>query len=231
MERTPTGIKGLNEMLEGGFPEGDNILVTGPPGSAKSTFALQFLAKGVLEHNERGLYIEVGEKMNKLMEHVGRFGWDLRKLQSEGKLLMMSPRLKPEDGDDPLEWLNRKKIRAAISEFKPERVAVDSLSLILQYGREHGGYRRGVQRIIESFNLGCTTLFVSEMSHVYPDRVDFMPEEFIVDGIINLYFNRVGSVFERSLAVLKMRGTNHSKKMTMFDLEDGKGIVVHSEVL
>jgi len=230
MQRTPTGIKGLDEMIEGGFPEGDNILVAGPPGSGKSILAIEYLVKGILEHNERALYIEVGEKLNKMIEHVGRFGWDLRKLQSDGKLLMLAPRLRPEEGDDPIEWLNRKKIRAAISEFKPQRVAVDSLTLLLQYAREHGGHRRGMQRLVDSFNLGCTTLFVSEESHVHPDRLDYTVEEFIVDGILSLYYLREGNSFERSLGILKMRGTNHSRRLTKFDIVDGKGVVVHSEV-
>jgi len=232
MERVPSGIPGLDEMIEGGFPEGDSILVTGPPGSAKSTFALQFLVKGILERNERALYIEVGEKLEKMIEHVQRFGWDLRKLQSEGKLLMLPPSLKPEEGDDPMEWLNRKEIKTAISEFRPHRVVVDSLSLLMNYAREHGGYRRSIQRLIASFNLGSTTLFISEVSRVYDDRrLDYSPEEFIVDGIINLYYQRESGSFERSLAILKMRGTNHSRKITRFEVEDGNGLMVRNEAL
>jgi len=231
MKRIQSGITGLDEMMEGGFPDGDSILVMGPPGSAKSTLALQFLVKGAIDHGERGLYIEVGEKMNKMIEHARRFGWDLKKLQEEGKLLLLMPRLKPEEGDDPVDWLNKKHIKNTISDFKPQRIAIDSLSLLLHYAREHGGYRRGVHRIIESFNMGCTTLFVSEQSHVYADRSDYTSEEFIVDGIINLHYQLEGSVYERFLSILKMRGTNHSRKITEFTVEDGRGIIVHSEVL
>ena len=230
MKRVSSGIGGLDDMMEGGFPEGDNILLTGPPGSGKTTLALQFLVNGILKSGQKGLYIEAGEKLDKIIEHVERFGWDLRRLQDEGRLLMLSPQIRPEEGEDPMQWITRKEVHELVDQFKPERVAVDSLSLLLQHSREPGGHRRGVQRVIDSFHMDCTTLFVSELAHVYPDRLDYTTEEFIADGIINMYYQRDGNVFERFLAILKMRGTNHSRRVTHFTLEDKAGIIVHSEI-
>ena len=88
MERVLSGIKGLDEILEGGFPKGRTILVVGSPGSGKTIFALQFLRAGAAA-GERSIYITFDEKPEQVKENVSEFGWDLDKLESEGKMLFV----------------------------------------------------------------------------------------------------------------------------------------------
>ena len=86
IERTPTGIEGLDELIEGGFPNGHAILVCGGPGAGKTTFGIQFLVKGIEEYGEPGLYVSLGEPADYLKVYMLRFGWDLDSLAKKGLL-------------------------------------------------------------------------------------------------------------------------------------------------
>jgi circadian clock protein KaiC len=77
-ERVTTGIAGLDQLLEGGFPEGRSILVTGEPGTGKTIFALQFLVEG-LRRGEKGIYVAADEGPTDIIEQGASLGWDLEK--------------------------------------------------------------------------------------------------------------------------------------------------------
>ncbi|HVH91786.1 MAG TPA: ATPase domain-containing protein, partial [Candidatus Acidoferrum sp.] len=77
-ERVPTGIPGLDPLLEGGFPQGRSILVTGEPGTGKTIFSLQFLIEG-LARGEKGIYVAADEGPMDILEQAASLGWDLEK--------------------------------------------------------------------------------------------------------------------------------------------------------
>jgi RecA/RadA recombinase len=84
---TSTGIAGADKILgEKGIPRGHSILVAGGPGSGKTTFAMQFLYKGVTQYNEPGIYISLDEDPEDVKKNMSKFGWDLGKLEQEKKL-------------------------------------------------------------------------------------------------------------------------------------------------
>jgi len=83
--RLKTGIPGLDQMTGGGFLMGDTTLVTGPPGTGKTTFGLQFLMQGITE-SQSGVFITVEETPEKIASDALNFGWDVRKLEAEGLL-------------------------------------------------------------------------------------------------------------------------------------------------
>ena len=90
MERIPTGVKGLDSLIEGGFPKGSSILYTGPPGTGKTIFAIEYLYRGAAESNEKTLYITFEQQQEDLVEQAKQFGWDLLTLQQGGKFIIMS---------------------------------------------------------------------------------------------------------------------------------------------
>lgn len=85
MDRVSTGIKGFDELVEGGFPRNSSILITGQPGSCKTIFALQYLYNGALK-GENGLYVNLDSSLEMLKVQGTQFGWDLEGLEKQGKL-------------------------------------------------------------------------------------------------------------------------------------------------
>ncbi|MEI8188742.1 MAG: ATPase domain-containing protein, partial [candidate division NC10 bacterium] len=83
LERVPTGIPGLDELLEGGLPRGRITLVTGVAGSGKTTLGVQFLWAGATQHREPGAYVTLEEEAGDLRAEMGRYGWELGRLEEE----------------------------------------------------------------------------------------------------------------------------------------------------
>ena len=88
MDRVPTGIKGLDELLGGGFPDGRCILVVGSPGSGKTTFALQYLYHGAIL-GETGLYVTLDEHPDHVKRNLQSYDWDIDGMEKKGKLLFI----------------------------------------------------------------------------------------------------------------------------------------------
>jgi len=82
----PTGIKGLDEMLGGGFPQGRNILVTGGPGTGKTMLSLQYICNGITMFDENGVFITLEESVPNIKSNMSRAGLDLEKHEKSGKL-------------------------------------------------------------------------------------------------------------------------------------------------
>ncbi|MBN2013676.1 MAG: AAA family ATPase [Candidatus Altiarchaeota archaeon] len=225
-DRVPTGIPGLDELLRGGFPKKSAILVTGIPGCAKTTFALQYILNGAVKYGDRGVFITVEQDVEQLHRQFQTFGYDIMKLQREGKLAVFCLEVKPEFGEDFMMKITSKEFRDAISEFGANRLAIDPLNLVLQFSADYGGERRGIQRLISTYKkLGCTTIFTHERAVGGPDPI-FGVQDFIVDGIIYLQLVKIRgaigereTLFERRLSILKMRETDHGQGMYRFEIE------------
>ena len=80
-ERVLTGIPGLEEMLNGGFPRGRVILLVGGPGTGKTIFSSQFIFSGIEKHNENGVYVSLDESQHHYLKEMSAFGWNLEKEQ------------------------------------------------------------------------------------------------------------------------------------------------------
>ena len=88
--RVPTGISGLDDAMSGGLLESSINLLSGSPGSGKSILAMQFLINGILKYNEPGVYITFEEEKESLVRNMKKFGWDINKLEKDGKLEVSS---------------------------------------------------------------------------------------------------------------------------------------------
>ena len=81
----PTGVPGLDELLNGGIPEGRVVLVVGGPGSGKTTLASQFLYKGISDYNENGVFVSIDEEKEHYYNEMINFGWDFSQTEINGK--------------------------------------------------------------------------------------------------------------------------------------------------
>src|SRR5262245_43215856 len=84
--KTPTGISGLDEVTNGGFPTGRPILICGSAGSGKTLFAAEFIVKGITDYNENGVIMTFEETGKDLTKNLNSLGFDLEKLQEQKKL-------------------------------------------------------------------------------------------------------------------------------------------------
>ena len=85
-ERVKTGIKGLDELIEGGLPRGYGFLLLGGPGTGKTTFGIQYLYKGLTEYGENGMYVTFDEPPYSITTNSQRYGWNISDVEKQGKL-------------------------------------------------------------------------------------------------------------------------------------------------
>lgn len=218
MERLPSGIPGLDEMIEGGFKKNSNILVTGGVGVGKSTFSMQYVCAGA-RTGERGIYVTFEEDINDLKENMSRYGWNIDQL--EAKQLLTIIHISPKDVLHLIES-GYGGIMNAIQTSNAKRVVIDSVSSIELMIKDEYKKREDILSLLSWLRKNkCTTLLISE-SEQYPtaySRSGLI--EFSVDGVIVLYNIRRQSVRQRALEVLKMRGTNHVNRVVPFVISNG----------
>jgi KaiC/GvpD/RAD55 family RecA-like ATPase len=189
-----------------------------------------------LKYGEKGIFITIQENIAELSKQFLEFGYDLEKLQEEGKILVIRPKIKVEEGEDLFQQITYDEFKEKISSFKAERIAIDPLNLILQFSADYGGERREIERLIHEYkSLGCTLLLTHERTtDGPPNEIEYGPEDFVSDGIIYLQAMRKGGIFdkkkiffERTLTILKMRETDHGQGIYRFKIEED-GIHVYS---
>lgn len=238
VKRVKTGIPGMDEILHGGIPERNVVLLSGGPGTGKTIFSQQFLWNG-LQMGEPGIYVALEEHPVQVRQNMAQFGWDVKKYEEEGLFAMIDAftagigkskeyeKYIVHDLTDLREFID--VLRQAIKDTKAKRVVVDSVttlyinkpamarSIILQLKRVLAG-------------TGCTSIFVSQIS-VGERGFGGPGVEHGVDGIIRLDLDEIDGELKRSLIVWKMRGTSHSMRRHPFDITDKGIIVYHDKVL
>ena len=225
IDRVPTGIFGLDDVMGGGLERNSVNLVGGSPGSGKSIFGMQFIINGIEKYNENGVYVTFEEPKEKFFKHMNNFGWDLSKYEDSGKLIFIEytptqvKQILQEGGG---------MIENSISKSKAKRIVLDSLTaFVLLYPNELSR-RRAVLDLFDLFyKWGLTSLLIVEQE-LDPDKHVTNALEFEVDGVILLYNIRKGNVRERALEILKLRGTAHSSKLFPLKITNN-GVSVYPE--
>jgi len=218
-ERLSTGIKGLDELIEGGLPERSINLVMGEAGSGKSTFGVHFLTAGIGK-GEVGLYVSVEEPKEKFFNNMKKFGFDLSKFEAENKLVFHKA--------SPLEIRNFLdqgiiSFEEYFKSYKIRRVVIDSISVLLLSYDSESAQRNSILTLFEMLERwGATVLVTSEIG-MDDARIG---TTYLVDGVFRLYSRKVGQERVRTFEVLKMRGTDHSRQEIVYRLGKG-GIMLY----
>jgi len=232
MKKLKTGIPGMDEILNGGIPERNIVLIAGGPGTGKSIFSQQFIYSG-LEMNEGGVYVALEEHPVQIRKNMDSFNWKVEKFESAGMFAIIDAftggigssaereKYIVKDPDDIREMVD--VLKRAIKETSAKRVVIDSVTTL--YLTKPTIARKVVFQLKKVIaGLGCTALFVSQVS--VADRGFGGPGvEHGVDGIIRLDLDEIEGELKRSLIVWKMRGTSHSMKRHPFKITD-HGIIV-----
>ena len=220
IERIPSGIPGLDKLIEGGFVKGSTNLISGAAGTGKTIFCTQFLLEG-LKKGEICMFITLEESPEDIIGDVKRFGWDLQRYRDEKKLFL--------EAQDPFQMTDIVgPLVDEIKEKRVQRVAIDSTALLEMYYKDPSDIRKQLFRLLSSLkSIGVTSLITSELPEEYKTLGKFGVEEFVVDSVIVLHFLGLGEGTFYSLQIRKMRRTNHGKDTYPMQISD-RGIEVKS---
>ncbi len=235
VERAKTGIKGLDELIEGGIPKGRTILVTGGSGTGKTILGMQFIYNGA-KSGEPGVYLTMEEKPSNIRKEMKEFGMDVSKMEKDGKIALVDASLvrlglesdekftlSPESFD--VNHLIQNLIMTARN-INAKRVVIDALpSLDVLLNSDNNKVRNSIielNYLLQENDL--TSILLDEIPSGKESYSRHGVEEFVVDGLIIL--SKVEALDKRSIAIAKMRQTDHELKPQTLKIETGKGIVI-----
>ena len=222
LDRVSIGVKTLDHMLGGGIPLGHSVLVAGPSGSGKSVLATNFIMEGA-RHDEPGI-IAVFEKRPSEYTQTGQGGQEFEGMVRDRKIGIIHTRPLDLSIDETLH-----DIITAIDALKARRVVIDSLSgfelALAPTFRED--FRESLYRMVAVLTgMGITLMLTAELEDSYVD-LRFSPHgtAFLTDTIIMQRYIELKGQLQRVLAVVKVRGSAHSKELRAFEISED-GIVV-----
>jgi KaiC/GvpD/RAD55 family RecA-like ATPase len=231
-----TEIPGFDELFEQGIPKGSNVLVAGGAGSGKTIFTIQTLLNHA-KHGEKCLYMSFEESEEKLIHHMEDFGWDPHPYLKKGNLLIK--RFNPFDITRSVDALLLEAKGELLIDvepiifpegFNPDIVVVDSLTAIASaFTGKEDSYRIYIEQLFRFFEkIRANTFLITETKQIPTIFSQSGVEEFLADGVIVLYNIKRGNVRENAIEVLKMRGTDHQKKIVAMQVTN-EGMVVYPE--
>lgn len=211
LQKSPTGISGLDEVTGGGLPKGRPTLIAGAAGCGKTLFAMEFLVNGVTEFDEPGVFIAFEESAEELAQNVASLGFDLEDLMARQKLIVDYIQIDRtgilETGEYDLEGLFI-RLGFAIDTIGAKRVALDTIEVLFAALTDQVLIRTELHRLFRWLKTkGVTTVITAERGTNSITR--FGMEEYVADCVILLDHRVTEQISTRRLRILKYRGTLH----------------------
>lgn len=229
IDRVKTGIPGLDELIEGGFPRGDTILVAGKAGTGKTILANQFLFNGVVKYDEPGVLVTLEESPSAIKRNMLRFNMNLDELVEQGKLSIadLSPSkevARVKIGEYPSFDLSGLEaiIMSHIKKVNAKRVVIDTLSIMAYKFRSRDILREEFFKLAANITrTGATLLLTSEIPAQDSGLGVFDIEAFLASGVVVLYNEKISDTSRsRSIEILKLRGSKHSSRIHSMRITD-----------
>lgn len=226
VNRIQTGIYGVDQLLEGGLIENSAITVVGASGTGKTTFAVQFLMKGI-EKGEQALFVTLEESPEQIMNEAEMMGWDMRKHHEESLFFI---HLGGQNFKEMIEEQLPKLVKARKDYDIKTRVAIDPLTPVIWSTEDRLSQRELLEKLFSPLKeLGTVIATVEE--HSKPGEIigeDVLLPIYLSDGVFHLEYYPVGGAFNRTFKIIKMRGTNHGEGLYPYVFVRGAGVVVRS---
>ncbi len=209
--KTSTGIRGFDEITEGGLAKGRTTLVMGGAGCGKTVFALQSLAAGANTAKEPGIFVAFEEPVRQILANAASFGWDLVNL-SKKKIFFFDARLSPDivkAGEFDLVGMLG-MLKAKVQEIGAKRIVFDGIDVLLSLLDDPNAERREVYRIRDWMSeMGLTGIITQKVgAHEDERRHSFL--QFMVDCVVILRHQVDDGTAFRSLRIMKYRGSSFS---------------------
>lgn len=213
--RVSSGVKTLDEMCGGGFFKDSIILATGATGTGKTLLVSKFLEDACL-NNQRAMMFAYEESRAQLLRNAYSWGIDFEELEKKDLLKIMCAYPESAGLEDHLQI-----IKTEIAEFKPSRIAIDSLSALAR-GVSNNAFRQFVigvtgfakQEEITGFFTNTTDQFMGAHS-ITESHIST-----ITDTIIMLQYVEIRGEMSRAINVFKMRGSWHDKGIREYTISE-----------
>jgi circadian clock protein KaiC len=205
IERTSSGILGLDKLIGGGFERNSAIALSGGCGTGKTIFALQFAAYGA-QNNEPSVYVSFEESHDEILKDFASIGIDAKKLEEENRLKILSL-------DPIVTKAVEREISENIEKFGAKRVVIDSITAYSMSFAKDLEIKTEILKLIQKMKAKDVTLLLTNQTDGEKMSVSESIIEYIVDCVVKLSYEVFGTEFARTLVVKKMRRSNHSEEM------------------
>jgi circadian clock protein KaiC len=235
-EAIGTGIKGLDEILLGGIPRTNVILVEGETGTGKTLFGTEFIYRGITQFDQPGMIVVFETSAQKLIRDAKAMGWDLEDLQTRKKLQIVftSPEVLEQEVRSPDSLLLE-----TAAEIGAQRIFIDGVGLLTQAGysggpgqaARPGTYRELLQQFIEAlYRENLTTMLSHETGRNVDAQSTLEAADFLADTVIALCRKSHGGRVHRSIEILKSRGQDYDAGEHTLKIKSGSGLEVYRRV-
>jgi circadian clock protein KaiC len=227
LPKSPSGIRGLDEITNGGLPRGRPTLICGPAGCGKTLLAMEFLVRGAREYGESGVFMAFEETEVDLADNVASLGFDVSALIAAGKLLIDHVQIEHsethETGEFDLEGLFI-RLDHAITSIGAKRVVLDTVDALFSHIPNLAVLRAELSRLLRWLrDKGVTVIFTGERGDIALTRHGI--EEYVSDCVIVLDHRVNAQTSTRRLRIAKYRGSSHGTNEYPF-LIDENGILI-----
>ncbi len=228
LTKSPTGIKGFDELTGGGLPQGRPTLITGGAGSGKTLFGLEFLVRGAQDFDEPGVLLSFEESGPDLADNAASLGLDLPALEADGRLVVDAMQLDPAEiittGDFDLGGLFI-RLAAAVQSVGAKRVVLDTIEVLFAALENEAIVRAEFARLLRWLkDHGLTTVITGERGRE-GQLTRFGIEEYVSDCVVVLDHRVRDELATRRLRIAKYRGSSHGTNEYPFLIRD-RGLMV-----
>src|SRR4030095_2634275 len=222
LPKCPTGIKGLDEITDGGLPRGRPTLVCGGAGCGKTMLAAEFIVRGATAMGEPGVFMSFEESAEEITANVRSLGFDLDKLARQKRVALDFVRIErseiEETGQYDLDGLFI-RLGHAIDTIGARRVVLDTIEALFSGLSDHAVLRAELRRLFRWLkDRGMTAVITAERGTDTLTRYGL--EEYVADCVIVLDHRVNDQISTRRLRVVKYRGTRHGTNEYPFLIGD-----------
>lgn len=226
--RRSFGTEGLDRMTHGGLPTGEATLIMGPSGAGKTVMASEWVTAG-LATGEQCLYVSFEESAAQLRQKAATFGWAWQEAVDRGDLTLLH--VPPIELD--IDQLAH-RVRQLVSSRRITRVVFDSLGELVPVSRELGRFPGFVWALATTITAaGASLVFTQETTAMGPTEARFAKLSYLFHNVLVLRYMEVGPEIGRALMVLKMRESDHDKRLAAYRITNGgieiTGVVTGAE--
>ena len=228
--KLPTGIPGFDRIAMGGLPANRPTLVAGTAGSGKTVFAAEFLARGIVQFGQAGVFVTFEETPADLRDNLASLGFDVVAWESEGRWAFVDA---SHDLDEAVVAGAYEfnalvaRVRHAAETVGAVRVVLDSLGAVFSRFHDAAAVRLELSRVISALKeMNITAVLTVERTHDYNAIGRFGVEEFVADNVVILRNVIEDEKRRRTVEILKLRGGPHRSGEFSFAIVPGEGISI-----